>query len=225
MSPTALKEVPRYFGVTRAQVADVPIPERIGDVISLPGIGPTTALYPLLGGEQFVFAQDGLGAGLPRRAFFGGTDEQPFLVELRLPHLATLLAEGEPAFYESLKPDAIKQMEAVFGPQTIRQGDIYAFPIPLNWNVLMRLQPRSERRNGIRRSNGSIEGTRHHLSQGHRARIIRVHIGEDKVRFPWQMMAGDGVLRAPDHAARTLVGPHLIDRSRSMQPSGRLYGD
>lgn len=224
MSITALKEVPVRFGRARIRVdPDVDLPSREGFKITLPALDGTMKLYPLLGGEQFVLRQAFFRRTDPVRAFFGGTDEQPFLVELRPEHLGTLETHGEAAFYESLKPPVIVQLEALFAVErTVRQGDIYAYPLPLTWDELMAQQPKATRVQGVRHilpGKGQVLGTRHTLDPGLYARIPRIITDGGTITFSSQAFIVEGMLEAPDHASRELVGPHLIDRSRSMVPS------
>jgi len=80
--------------------------------------------------------------------YFGGTDENPFLVSIMPQDVIAkgfskdtgwykLWKEGE--FYDFLKPDKISTLEKDYGlEKTLRQGDIFAYPHPTqNWKDIM----------------------------------------------------------------------------------------
>ena len=65
-----------------------------------------------------------------RQIFFGGTDEQPFLVQLYQQSLEVLFKEGVKGFYQSLIPKKLLYLAKKFNLEFKRQGDIFAIPFP-----------------------------------------------------------------------------------------------
>lgn len=103
-----------------------------GGKIWLPRTADRT-LHLLKGGEQFLFAPHANNNGV----YFGGTDEGPFLTELTKEALLAYRNGGEEAFNCVLKPSIIQTLEAIHGAgKTIRQGDIFAYPMPYDRDEL-----------------------------------------------------------------------------------------
>lgn len=179
--------LPDRAGLAQLIYKDVPHPSRENDIITVPT--ENYDLYILENTSQFLLLQK----GEKKRAWFGGTDENPFLVELadknydKISLFQPLWEKHE--FYEAIKPDIIKTYEKKFGVEkTMRQGDFFLYPLPeQNWDKVLLWS--STFRNGgdyydcERGSSGlTLKGTRH--------------------RF-WGETCGDivanGLINAPDH--------------------------
>lgn len=121
--------------------------------------------------NQFLFC-------LRSKTWFAGTDEKPFLVQLSDDAFRIFLNGRATGFYHNLLPtgliDLAQQLEyrTQFGVperQTyIRQGDIFALPLPLTWKDI---ETACFVRNGcgptILSKPIQVFGTRHQLSFGH----------------------------------------------------------
>lgn len=179
-------------------------PFRKGAVISLPLHG-NAEFFSLQGGKQFLF-------WMPPQLFdlqlwFGGEDEHSFLVRLEPYLFDVFMRGGEEAFYASLKPDAVKGVEEEFGTTAVRQGDIWAAPIPLGWDNVDEFPfmkkgceqcckaPRTVR-------GESVFGTRHRLS----GKLIYSGHGGPVHPTPF----AEGTLSSPSHKSLRLEGPHLL---------------
>jgi len=102
-------------------------PSLSGKTIKLPSYNDVQ-FFPLLKGKQFLLETDD-------GVYFGGTDERPFLVELE-DVVMNALHKSEEAFFNAIKPRDAKALEKAFGVTAVRQGDWFAVPIPLPWNVI-----------------------------------------------------------------------------------------
>ncbi len=210
----AVKNLPKLAGKATIRWNTQGQAGREGPEISLP-IVEQAEFLPLQGGRQFVYrvpiSQDGPAV------FFGGTDEEPFLVRL-IPQMAEVvedaktLRSGEAAFYERLKPSKMKLLENTFGVEAKRQGDIFAVPIPFGWNELrafaslfgVRL-PREEPPN----DKLQVFGTRHTL-EGQHLEILASEGEPFSRRAVCVATLAAGTLIAPDHAPKLLEGPHAL---------------
>src|SRR3989338_2608130 len=105
-------------------------PTRDGKTINLPAY-EEVQFFPLLDGVQLLLQ---IPRGERVRAFFGGTDEQPFLVELE-PSVIVSLRNGEDGFFNAIKPNGAKVLEEAFDTKAVRQGDWFAVPLPLSWKA------------------------------------------------------------------------------------------
>ncbi len=210
----AVKHLPKLAGRATIRWNTQGQVRREGPEISLP-IHEQAEFLPLQGGRQFVYR---LPASQNEQAvFFGGTDEEPFLVRL-IPQMtevvedAKTLRSGEATFYQSLKPRKVKLLENTFGVEAKRQGDIFAVPIPFGWNELRAFAslfgvglPREEPTN----DKLQVFGTRHTLEGQH----LEVLVGEGESfsrRTVCVATLATGTLMAPDHAPKLLDGIHAL---------------
>src|SRR5205085_1882934 len=120
-----------------------PTPSRNWEDIHLP-IHPQAEFHPLKNGDQFVFTlperdQYGHSRGT-KMVYFGGMDEEPFLVRLNSNTLGEFETQGEKGFFEALKPKRIQRMEIAFGKKTKRQGDFFVMQTPFSWKLLRSMQ-------------------------------------------------------------------------------------
>ncbi len=99
-------------------------PRREREKISLP-YDPLTMYFPLQGGNQFLLSYND---DSNRRTWFGGTDEEPFLVEMESDvRSAYIQSHGsEKALYEHLVPENILRISQENNVLYKRQGDIFA---------------------------------------------------------------------------------------------------
>lgn len=205
------------FGAVRGQDGErLAWPWMAGDMITMPwALNELEQLHVLQRGTQFV-----LRAPEREDVFFGGTDERPFLVQLRTEHAECLRDEGQAAFYESLKPPVVAALEHAYDRvKTRRQGDVYAFPLPCGWDDVRFAGLRPRRAEGM-----PVGRTRHRLSGLVVPRLkqaFRLSLTDPCLDL--RGMLAEGLLTAPDHAAVQLVGVHLLAVSPSAVPR-RLIG-
>lgn len=194
-------------------------PHREGAMIMLPDNPDGLDFFPLKNGHQFLAAisppplMPGNDPGT--NYWFGGTDEGPFLVQLRHEPYDVLTTKGEDAFFEALKPPVIRELEREFGVASRRQGDIWAVPLPFGWDELNRMFiVCGERNAGIDPwivrphpiENHPLFGTRHRLT------------GQGNGVTRWTMTAhnpphsvyAEGIISAPDHSPMDLTGLHVL---------------
>jgi hypothetical protein len=122
-----MKRKPKKAGVAEIQFEEYRIHvELIGNVIHLPS-WEENDFFRLKKGKQFLFVQKGTLDSY----WFGGTDENPFVVEITKEAFQAFEKGGEKAFYDFLKPEVIKKLEKKNKRvEAKRQGDIWAFPVP-----------------------------------------------------------------------------------------------
>lgn len=179
-------------------------PTRDGKTIKLPA-HEEVQFFPLLDGEQFLLQIPGRERA---RAFFGGTDEQPFLVELE-PSVIVSLRGGEDGFFNAIKPNGAKVLEEAFDTKAVRQGDWFAVPLPLSWKAtrgiaaLVEYDPKVIEPSNEKERKVQLRGTRHNLLVD---RYINMR-GDNHLRCT---LVGEGLLKAPDHEDRVLKGPHAF---------------
>ena len=77
------------------------VASRDGKTITLPTHDDEIQFFPLLDGMQFLLQVPSIRQ--ITRVFFGGTDEQPFLVEMDS-EVITSLRGGEESFFNEIKP-------------------------------------------------------------------------------------------------------------------------
>lgn len=205
-------KLPARAGLARLEWTDrrTNTPRRDGSTIILP-LGADVEFFPLSKRRQFLAhiwrgEQGHQGWGpTPERAelYFGGTDEQPFLVQLQ-PEALQSLAQGEDGFFEALKPVDVRLIENAYGQPAVRQGDWFAVPLPLELSLkimagVLVATREPETLNLVPTTNGGtpLNRTRHNLNGG--------WIGT-RGRF----LFGEGVLKAPDHEDKELSGPHAL---------------
>lgn len=181
-------------------------PTRDGKTIKLPA-SEEVQFFPLLDGVQFLLQIPGRERA-SARAFFGGTDEQPFLVELQ-PSVVLSLHGGEEGFFNSIKPNGAKVLEEAFDTKAVRQGDWFAVPLQLSWKAtcgmtaLVELEPKVIEPSNEKEREVQLRGTRHNL-------IVERYIsmrGDNRLGCT---LVGEGLLKAPDHKDRVLKGPHAL---------------
>lgn len=178
-------------------------PTRNGRTIQLPA-SEEVQFFPLLDGVQFLLQIPGRDA----RAFFGGTDEQPFLVELE-PSVIVSLRGGEEGFFNAIKPNGAKVLEEAFDTKAVRQGDWFAVPLPLSWRAacgmaaLVEHDPRVIEPGNEKERKVQLRWTRHNLIAEH---YINMR-GDNRLGCT---LVGEGLLKAPDHEDRILKGPHAF---------------
>lgn len=193
----------------------VSTPSRDKKVIQLPSAGPVD-FYPLLGGSQFlVSVWDKQHEGSvyhnnfrwTQSLYFGGTDEQPFLVQLD-PKALDSLMNGEEAFFRALKPQSAATIEQKLGYVAKRQGDWFAVPFPPTTGIKSLLDvldnfeliDKSYPDFHLRPTNAKGEAigrTRHMIKNGWVGSISSIVLAE-------------GILTAPDHEDLELSGPHAL---------------
>lgn len=200
------------------------IPDRKGALIRFPDprISRFSEMeyYPLMGGRQFVIhlpvhfrltkdEQRFSGTRTGGWLYFGGTDENPFLVQLdnSVDELISAAMKGKSAFHEAIRPLLVKKLEKLLGGKAKRQGDIFAYPVPFSWDQIIAAEmifaEYGEELNelDIREVNNfSINDTRHLLT------------GKFTDGVPGEFCLGfaEGVIRAPDHSPMVLEGPHVL---------------
>lgn len=202
------KDLPATAGIAKIRYMPVHVPMREGAVITLPNYCEDE-FFPLQQGRQFLFRKNG-------RCWFGGTDELPFLAEVRQEAFEDFKNDGEDGFYDSLRPDLIDEMESELDVETKRQGDIFALPLPLySWkgfrDPIFRLvcggvQPAEDDKGKVIETT-NIFTTRHILKDG------RFHSFQ---RGQTPVMIADGLLTAPDHEPLRLQGPHLLVQAQNL---------
>lgn len=188
------KSYPDRAGIAQLIYKDIPNPSRKGDIITIPS--DNYGLYILPNTSQFLLLQ----SGEKKRAWFGGTDEQPFLVELN-----DMDCYNESLFYpmwvrhqfyDEIKPDIIKLYEKKYGIRgTVRQGDFFGYPLPeQRWEKIMEWsQAFARQEDYFSTKNGSLplNETRHRF-QG------------DICSFTGNIIA-KGIITAPDHKTLELT--------------------
>ena len=198
-----MNRLPRKAGAAVLEWSDfreVRSPVRNEEVISLPD-NPDNEFFWLDGKEQFLVQSY-------NATYFGGTDEQPFLVQLD-PKAFDAFAQGRTkGFYEALKPPQIRELETRFDPMlTRRQGDIFAFPVSRSvaepaeqWQMI---DQRLKEGYNISLAEGrwAMFQTRHVLTG--RQITMQAKDGARSITY-------EGELTAPDHAVQELVGPHTV---------------
>ncbi|TAK89264.1 hypothetical protein EPO04_04195 [Patescibacteria group bacterium] len=228
-----MKKLPQTAGL--AQLSTHPSNEyaegaqRIkSSIILRPGKG--AEFHPLLGGEQFLFFEGRRPNYQTGALYFGGTDEQPFLVSVRGQLKDVLERDGEQALFEALKPDFIKWSEEEFGHEhTRRQGDIFAYPVlsedgePVcmfdafqetffESHPYYGMQSMGESRRGWH----SLFGTRH-LLDGDIVEVVESPRHDPRNTRVVRLLA-TGTIHAPDHAPLVLDTPHMLAQAVNLAP-------
>lgn len=189
-----MKELPQKAGMALLkfqQYADTP--HRSDSTIVLPN-NPEHEFFPLKQGAQFLFRQNSTDYNdkTTSKYWFGGTEHSPFLVSLTKKPFEAFQEGGEAAFFDSLKPEVIKKCEELFGGGNyLRQGDIFAIPLPYTWQELNKISTLSSGQvcQGSQTTNEKLFGTRHVF-----AGICTKFSVLGKNHF-----IGTGTLAAPDH--------------------------
>jgi hypothetical protein len=159
--------------------------------------------------EQFLLLQSPKEGGnwwQDGHAWFGGTDEAPFLVQMH-PGIHAL-AEDPEEFYGHLIPPFMLTLTRKWGENYRRQGDIFAFPLPFSWQQIKEIGDFTKA-NGFPFEEAKKEhvfGTRHTL-QGSWSRVM--------VAGKMAVVA-EGTITAPDHSPMELKGPHVLDQTANL---------
>ncbi|MEK6888970.1 MAG: hypothetical protein AABW80_02570 [Nanoarchaeota archaeon] len=192
-----LKDVPRRAGEA---VLDwdrgVTYPLREKKKIGLP-LRKDTEFFSLAGGRQFIVRP----SVTERSCWFGGTDEEPFLVEMdvKVAQLYIDSAGDEEEFYRTLVPNSVLAMATENDVMYKRQGDIFASRFSGEKNAERNLARLLKKE--VKQGEMTILGTRH-VGKG----LGFVH--DENVFFR-------GVLVAPDHVPLNLSdGLYLLGQTK-----------
>jgi hypothetical protein len=211
---TVNPEIPKNAGKAKLEFfkptsADAE-PHRAGSVIWLP-LCEGAEFHPLVWQTQFLFrVPNQYRPKETAELYFGGTDEEPFLVRLRPVAFSTFSAKGEREFFEELKPPYIRKLEAVFQSETKRQGDIFAVPIGFPWETISAFRllqtedASSEQREPLITEEESMFGTRHLFT----GLVLDVQLPTFGT-----VQCVEGTLQAPDHKQLTLHGVHVLGQT------------
>lgn len=194
------------------EVEKLPRPWRSDDSIFLP-YHEDVDFHILLNGQQFVWEDHRYS-----QVFFGGTDESPFLVQLHPCYSMSELG-NQRTFFSSLKPDGIRSLEKHFRTKALRQGDWYALPIPIPFNLLIGTLHlfgawRSSSILLVEKPDKSVRlnGTRHLLK-------TKRYIPLDALvsHFPGLYLITDGgIMVSADHSNLKLRGTHVLSQTTSV---------
>ena len=214
-----MKELPEKAGLAVLDWDNgVSRPQRDEKTIAVPRNGGVE-FFPLKEGAQFLLLISDVGSWQRqgfRSVYFGGTDEQPFLVELEADAFAAFARGGETAFFTALKPKLIKDVEQTYRDQeaalrrTKRQGDIFAHALRWPWKglILHHLKQLGTEVT-LKHADVALFGTRHDF---------RGFIGEFTLpETGAKALVGEGVVEAPDHSPLELKGPHVLAQTNFLQ--------
>lgn len=140
------------------------------------------------------------------RAWFGGTDENPFLVELSQRDWLTSWREDK--FYDEIKPVVITKMEEQFGNnkgESKRQGDIFAYRLPQFMQKLEAIE-------AIMLISGQTTNVYTDFKLFETRHIIK---GELAIHYRPNLI-GRGTITAPDHKPLVLKEWHILSQTRNL---------
>ena len=202
-----LHTLPKTAGLAELEPGKNWQPVRDGKKINIPFF-PEVEFFVLKDGDQFLLR---FSCDNRYQYFFGGTDEQPFLVQLRDEPFFAFVRGGEQGFFEALKPPMIRELEKIYQTTAKRQGDIFAMPIPYTWQelqdaIFVSCGRKLEIEGGPKNMGSDVFHTRHNL----KGKVIKYGL-EHEIR-----MFGEGVLEAPDHAPVKLEGVHLLGQATGL---------
>ncbi|MCK4552852.1 hypothetical protein KAT80_01480 [Candidatus Pacearchaeota archaeon] len=212
---TIIKSLPKKAGKAKINWDSVDEPIREGKDIILPL--QDTVYLPLAKGEQFLFKSfEHESYRAPRENYwFGGTDEEPFLVQIEKDAFNTFTNNGEEAFYRSIKPFFVDFLEKILNIEAERQGDIFAVPIGerknkgiqsfLTQSYISREYPKLELKKN--QNSLSLFGTRHALNgyvlgeQHPGGEVTSPHFKPFLLTnsLEERSVLGTGIIKAPDH--------------------------
>lgn len=180
-------------------------PYRKDDVIVLPNRGDLQLYRLQPGWNQFIARFD------YSTVWFGGTDENPFLVRIDDRPFSEYCRRGPKGFYESLVPP-------LPGHTYRRQGDIFATPIPFTWDEIVKalqyILGWSAAKAAVAEpdeSSGGLFGTRHHLKGVELSSTIRLPVESvSSYRDTTFFVIAEGTVKAPDHTDMKLKGVHAL---------------
>lgn len=202
-----MKELPKTADKARLEWSyGLGTPQRQGNKIGLPK-DKTARYFSLNGGSQFIIDVGNFSSGNMRRVWFGGTDEEPFLVEMNSA-VADYFIENEgsvESFYNRLVPENVLSLSDETGIPYKRQGDIFAAKFCGERYFEDRLAKLMEVR--IEQGEMRLLGTRH-VGKGRSLSIINGN---------GRRMLFTGVVEAPDHKPMNLSdGLYLIGQTREI---------
>ncbi len=210
-------------------------PRREANTIILPD-EPNSDLFLLKNGDQFIFRKE------PKyneweELWFGGTDENPFLVHLDPAPYKEYISKGENAFFLSIAPPEAIEMAKKFKTRVIRQGDIFCIPTGLDSKELEQVLCTAKKiftqhllyDKGcipfeVLSGTWSVFGTRHSLTgkiicyckwEYGKASFFGIEKREERnILARSNMVFGLGKLEAPDHAVLDIESPSLFYQTR-----------
>jgi len=194
---------PRQAGKAVLEYEHTGEPVREGNKIIIPDDGRVELFRLQKGWNQFLV---GLGEN---SLWFGGTDENPFLVRLGS-DVFDEFVQSPKGFYSLLVPKLIRNLQEKFPSVTyVRQGDIFAFPLPYSWEELEKAfnicHWYTLAYKEVKKAELMLFGTRHTLSG------VNLVVGEESGFFRGLVtQLVEGTVNAPDHTTRVLEGPHVI---------------
>ncbi len=137
--------------------------------------------------------------------YFGGTDENPFLVQMNTQALHSFYTGGTEGFLNAIRPEGIKRLENSLQREARRQGDIFAIDSGYSWDelkhaadVLGNMQLKIEDSPAM-----ELFRTRHVLRGQH----AQLHTRNYDMQFV------SGTVVAPDHADLELTVPYIIEQT------------
>ena len=177
-------------------------PTRKGKVITLPKDGSLELFKLQPDWNQFLVHQ---GDSI----WFGGTDENPFLVRMDYSILNAYLKSPND-FYPSIVPTLMGKVKERFPQMSYRrQGDIFAFPLPYTWEDLEKAFEICYWNSfTFHHEPTHINNTRHILT-GKYLNLKR----EYSLFGQLVNLVVEGVVKAPDHTPMKLEGPHAIGQT------------
>lgn len=184
-------------------------PLREGPNIFLPD-DPELDFHPLENGQKILIRLVAAGDGARQITYwFGGTEENPFLVRVDQVAFDAFKQSGEQGFFNALKPQIITRIEEAFKLTTKRQGDIFAVPLPFSVQDFTRaanLFAMDSSANFSEAAFQPILGTRH---------ILKGFYSNARI-FGTVHPLGWGVVEAPDHSPLSLDGIHLLAQANCL---------
>ncbi len=176
------------------------------NVISIPDFVDLEMFQLESGWKQFLLVAGGHNTSVDNsEVFFGGTDENPFLVQMDPKVMREYFLGGPPRFYRAIRPRRIEALEEALCRSPRRQGDIFAIHTGYTWEGLRRAAAivGEAKVNVTDRKAASLFQTRHLLTGQH----VLLKIGGAEMQF------ASGTVVAPDHADLALTKPYLIEQT------------
>lgn len=185
---------------------------RNGDRIILRGTDLVAEFFLFKSAPLFLFAT--IVGREDISVWFGGTDEQPFLVRLDAVALKGFMRNGENAFLDSLIPGKVKAISETVQNPVVRQGDMIGTSIAKSWkDVEKAFETTSFLTNEKRfklclntNTNMRMFDTRHTIN-GDLARI------KNSSGNTLRGIIVLGKLEAPDHAPQVWDTPHFVQQT------------
>ena len=183
-------------------------PFRKEDVIVLPDRGDLQLYRLQTGWNQFIARFDF------STVWFGGTDENPFLVRIDDGPFDGFCRRGPEGFYSSLLPRLPSKTYR-------RQGDIFASPIPFTWEEIRKMYHYIHGwdveilESDSKGDNSRLFGTRHRLNgtqMGTTVMLPEEYSGSFGPRQAYFVLA-EGTVVAPDHTDMKLEGIHALTQT------------